>query len=99
MKSRKYVKGTIAVGTLIGALLLVVEAGADLKPGDVLDQTRWQEAKGMMPEAVLHRFETGLHLSKIIEIPPDALRWSTRYNAATEANQGTYEINDQGIMI
>ncbi len=99
MKSRRYLRGIAAACMLLGTPLFVTRAGADLKPGDVLDQTRWQEAKGMMPDAVLHRFETGQHISKIIEIPPDALRWSTRYNAATEANQGTYEINDHGILI
>ena len=99
MESRKHLRGITAACAFMGALLLPAGAGAVLNPGDVLDQTRWQEAKGMMPDAVLHRFETGQHISKIIEIPSDALRWSTRYNAATEANQGTYEINDQGIMI
>jgi Protein of unknown function (DUF1329) len=99
MKSRRYLRGIAAACMLLGPPLFVTRAGAVLKPGDILDQTRWQEAKGMMPDAVLHRFKTGQHISKIIEISPDALRWSTRYNAATEANQGTYEINDQGIMI
>ena len=99
MKHRKGLKGRTTVCTLISVLLLVVEAGAELKPGDVLDQTHWQEAQGLMPDAVLHRFETGQHLSKIIEPPPEALRWSTRFNAATEANLGKYDINDQGVMI
>ena len=53
----------------------------------------------MMPEAVLRRFELGQHRSKIIEIPHEAQQWSTRFQAATEANQGKYEINDQGILI
>jgi hypothetical protein len=54
----------------------------------------------MIPDAVvLRRFELGQHLSKIIEVPKDALRWSTRFHAATEANQGKYEVNAQGILI
>ena len=53
----------------------------------------------MMPDAVLRRFALGQHLSKIIAVPKDALRWSTRFNAATEANQGKYEVNSQGILI
>src|SRR6266849_10275522 len=99
MERRKYLLWTTVACTLLSLSLGAVRVRADLKPEAVLSQANWQEAKGLMPDAVLHRFETGQHISKVIEIPPDALRWSTRYNAATEANQGTYDINDQGIMI
>src|SRR5215510_14017299 len=99
MESRRYSRKTLTVGVLLGMLLPMARVEAELKPGDVLDQTRWQEAKGMMPDAILRRFETGQHISKVIEIPSGTLQWSTRYNQATEENQGKYEINEQGIMI
>ncbi len=84
---------------LMGALLRAGETAAELKPGDTLNQSTASAAQGAMPDPILHRFETGQHISKIIELPAEALRWSTRYNQATEENQGKYEINDQGIMI
>jgi hypothetical protein len=83
----------------MSTLLFTAGAAADLKPGDVLTQANWQEAKGMMPDVVLRRFELGQHMSKLIEVPQEALQWSTRFNAASEANQGQYEINQQGILI
>ncbi len=77
-------RGTAIACVLMGVLSLSATARAGLNPGDMLDQARWQEAKGLMPDAVLRRFALGQHSSKIIKVPRDALRWSTRFN---EANQ------------
>lgn len=77
----------------------VCPATAELRPGDVLDKSNWQEAKGLMPEAILRRFANGQHVSKVIEVPPDALRWGTRFLQLTEANAGKYAINGDGVMI
>ncbi len=83
---------TTVAGTLLSVLLCATRVRAELKPGDVLNQSNWQAAKGMMPDAVLRRFELGQHLSKIIELPKEELRWGSRFNEATEKNQGIYEI-------
>jgi hypothetical protein len=99
MNTSKRTPRTAIACALITLLLGAARGEAELKPGETLNQTRWQEAKGMMPDPILHRFETGQHISKIIELPPNAMRWSTRYNQASEENQGKYEINDRGIMI
>ncbi len=99
MKSTQWLRATITGCGIVGALLLGSGVNAELKPGDTLDQTRWQEAKGMMPEAILSHFENGQHRSTIIELPKDALQWSSRFKAATEVNQGKYEVNDKGILI
>jgi hypothetical protein len=74
-------------------------AAAELQPGDMIDQTRWQEAKGMMPDAILRRFASGQHLSKVIALPPEALQYGTRFRQLTEANQGKYEVNERGVLI
>ena len=74
MKSTQWLRAAITGCGIVGALLLGPNANAELKPGDTLDQTHWQEAKGMMPEAILHRFENGQHRSTIIELPSDALQ-------------------------
>ncbi|MGE0827011.1 MAG: outer membrane lipoprotein-sorting protein [Candidatus Binatia bacterium] len=89
----------LAVGVVVGTIVVGAGGRAELTPGDVLDQTRWQEAKGMMPDAILRRFESGHHRSKIIEVPREALQWSAKFNSATEANVGKYEINNEGVLI
>lgn len=79
--------------------LLALPASAELKAGDTLDKSTWQEAKGMMPDAILRRFENGQHLSKVIDIPPEGLQWGTRFLKLTEANTGKYALNAEGVMI
>jgi len=99
MRGRYWLKSLITTCGIVGVLLFEPEGRAELKPGEILDKTTWHEAKEMMPEAILQRFEAGQHISKIIEIPKEALHWSTKFNAATEANQGVYEINEKNILI
>ena len=99
MGTRQWGGSLVAVAVCLGVLVFTPVARAELKPGDVLDQAHWQEAKGMMPEAILQRFEAGQHISKIIEIPKDALQWSTKFNATTETNQGKYDVNENNILI
>jgi len=74
MKSTQWFTATITVCGIVGALLLSPGARAELNPGDKLDQATWQQAKELMPEAILHRFENGQHRSTIIELPKDALQ-------------------------
>jgi hypothetical protein len=74
-------------------------ARAELQAGDTLDKTTWQEAKGKMPDAILRRFENGQHISKVIDVPPEGLRWGSRFLKLTEANAGKYALDAQGIMI
>jgi hypothetical protein len=79
MRSGKCLSGLITACVFTGVLLLVAQARAELKPGDTLDQSTWQEAKGMMPEAILKHFANGHHISKIIELPPEALQYGSRH--------------------
>jgi hypothetical protein len=83
----------------MSTLLLTAGVGAEFKPGDVLDKSSWQEAKGLMPEAILKRFAGGQHLSKIIALPPDAVQWGSRFLEQTELNQGQYDIDKRGVLI
>jgi len=78
---------------------LVLPARAELQAGDTLDKSNWQEAKGKMPEAILKRFENGQHISKVIEVPPEGLRWGSRFLTLTEANAGKYDLNAEGVLI
>ncbi len=92
-------KWPVAVGLIVWYGVVAWPAVAELRPGDVLDKASWQEARGMMPEAILRRFASGQHISKVIEVPPDALRWGTRFLQLTEANAGKYTVNGKGVMV
>src|SRR6266545_2748104 len=86
MGTNKWRRGIVTACVFTGVLLLTVRATAELKPGDTLDQSTWQEAKGMMPDAILKHFANGHHLSKIIELPPEAIQWGSRFKELTETN-------------
>jgi len=99
MENKKGGQGTTAIWMLLGTLLLAAEARAEFKPGDTLDQSTWQEAKGMMPEAILKHFANGHHISKIIELPPEALQYGSRFRELTETNLGQYDVDERGVLI
>jgi len=88
-----------ALGVLLLCSLLTVSSHAELNVGDTLDASNWQEAKGKMPDAILRRFESGQHVSKIIEIPPEGIRWGSRFLKLTEANVGKYAVTADGVMV
>lgn len=87
------------IGTATWLCVATLPARAELQAGDTLDKTTWQEAKGKMPDAILRRFENGQHISKVIDVPPEGLRWGSRFLKLTEANAGKYALDAQGIMI
>src|SRR5713101_3240243 len=99
MESKKWMRGIVTVCVFPGVLLLAAAARAELKPGDTLDQSTWQEAKGMMPDAILKHFANGHHISKIIELPPEALQYGSRFRELTETNLGKYDVDERGVLI
>jgi hypothetical protein len=99
MESQRYGKALVTACVLTSIVLLAVGVKAELKPGDVLDKSNWQEAKGLMPDAILKRFAGGQHISKIVELPPEALRFGKKFLERTEANQQLYDVDDRGVWI
>jgi hypothetical protein len=100
-RRRKYWDRT-AITALWSVLLTIASishASAELNPGDTLNQLTWQQAQGMMPDVILHRFQTGQHISPIIALPPEALRWSSEFTQATETNKGKYSVNTRGVLL
>lgn len=72
---------------------------AELKPGDVLDQSNWQEAKGLLPESVLKYFAQGQARAPIIEVKDEAYRLDQEFQRDTEANAGKYYIDERGALM
>lgn len=89
---------------MVGLLLVVQlfspeKSAAELKPGDVLDQSNWQEAKGLLPEEVLKYFAAGEARASIVEAKDEWYRLDPEFQRFTEENAGKYEINEQGRLI
>ncbi|HEV8712115.1 MAG TPA: DUF1329 domain-containing protein [Candidatus Binatia bacterium] len=92
-----YVKSSWCVTAMVfsGLFLSLLSSPvtwAELKPGEVLSQENWQEAKGLLPDAILHRFQDGSYQAKIITLP-NALGWGSKFTAATETNAGKFSID------
>jgi hypothetical protein len=90
-------QGLIAIAALSLALTAAPTA-AELKPGDKLDKSNCQEAKGMLPEHVMEKFCDGKYAAEIIEVKDEAFQYSKKFKEGSEANAGKYYINDQGYL-
>jgi Protein of unknown function (DUF1329) len=88
----------LAALTTLSLTLPLTPASAELKPGDKLDKSNCQEAKGMLPEHVMEKFCDGKYIAEIIEVKDDAFQYSAKFKAGSEANAGKYYVNDEGYM-
>lgn len=70
---------------------------AELKPGDTLSQANWQEAKGLLPDSILRRFQDGGYQARVIALP-DTLGWGSTFTAASQANAGKFSIDATGSL-
>lgn len=86
----------------LAALLFSLLPGlglAELKPGDVLDQSNWQEAKDLLPESVLKYFAQGQARAPIIEVRDEDYRLDPDFQRDTEENAGKYYVDEKGAML
>lgn len=88
----------LAVLTTASLAAFTTPASAELKPGDKLDKSNCQEAKGMLPEHVMEKFCDGKYTATIIEVKDEAFQYSAKFKAGSEANAGKYYVNDEGYM-
>ena len=73
-------------------------AWAQLNPGDTLGQENWQEAKGLLPDSVLRRFQDGSYQTQVIAIP-DELGWGSKFTTASEANAGKFSVDEADSLV
>src|SRR5215510_10868638 len=78
--------------------VLTTQAGAELKPGDKLDKSNCQEAKGMLPEPMMEKFCAGQYSAQIVEVKDEQFQYSKKFKAGSEANAGKYYITDKGYL-
>ena len=74
-------------------------AGDGLKPGDILNQSNWQKAQGLLPPEILKHYETGAYANKIVDWPVGTYTWAPEFKEASEKNDGRYDLGDKGHII
>ena len=67
-----------AVLALVSALPLWAQnatATDGLKPGDVLNETNWQKAEGLLPPEILKHYQSGEYANPIVDWPREKYEW------------------------
>ncbi len=95
---RNYLAVFIVTSLFFVSLLGNSATWAGLNPGDTLSQANWQEAKGLIPDSVLHHFQDGKYQAKIITLPT-TLGWGSKFKAASETNAGKFSVNADNFLI
>jgi hypothetical protein len=74
-------------------------SGDGLKPGDVLNQSNWEKAKGMLPPEILKHYQNGEYANPIVEWKEGTFNWPPDFRASSEANRGRYDVDAEGAVI
>jgi len=74
-------------------------AAGDLKAGEVLNQTNWQKAQGLLPPEILKHYESGDYANPIVDWPVGKFIFPPDFLAATEKNSGQLDVGDTGTII
>jgi len=69
------------------------------QPGDVLNQTNWQKAEGLLPPEILKHYQSGDYVNPIVDWPADKFEWPPDFRAGSEKNAGQLDVNDIGTII
>jgi hypothetical protein len=98
MPYSRFVRWGLVALTATALATLPSPASAELKPGDMLNKSNCQEAKGQLPDFVMEKFCDGRYEAEIIEVKDEAFQYSRKFKAGTEANAGKYYVTDDGYM-
>jgi hypothetical protein len=98
MRWSHWTRWGLAALTTLSLIALTTPASAELKPGDKLDKSNCQEAKGMLTEQVLQWFCSGKFAAEIIEVKDEQFQYSQKFKQGGEANAGNYYVTDDGYL-
>ena len=98
MQRSRLIRWGLTVLTLVSLAVLTTPAFAELKPGDKLDKSNCQDAKGLLPDVVLEQFCAGQFTADIVEVKDEQFQYSKKFKAGSEANAGKYYVTDNGYM-
>ena len=88
------------VGVLAAPVWAAEPASADaLKPGDVLNQSNWQKAQGLLPPEILKHYEKGEYANPIVDWPVELFNWPPDFVEGSKRNEGRFTIGDNGEIL
>src|SRR5262245_62548703 len=69
-----------------------------LRPGDVLNQTNWKKAEGLLPPEILKHYQNGEYVNAIVDFPAEKWDWQPDVRAGTEKNAGQFDVDDARMI-
>jgi hypothetical protein len=87
---------------VVSAMLVLAPrlgAAQDLKTGDMIDQSSWQKAEGLLPPEILRHYKDGEYANKFVDWPMGKYNWPADLKAGTEANAGKFTVSKTGTII
>ena len=88
----------VTISCLFGLSSFSPVAAAEPKPGDILNQENWQQAKSLLPEGMLPHFQDGSYQAQITTMPA-TIAWGSKFKSATEMNAGKFEVDAAGALV
>ncbi|MFQ5665381.1 MAG: outer membrane lipoprotein-sorting protein [Candidatus Binatia bacterium] len=70
-----------------------------LHAGEILNQSNWQKAEGLLPPEILKHYRTGEYVNRIVDWPPGTFHWPPDFAKASKANEGRFVIGTHGEVI
>jgi hypothetical protein len=98
MHQKAWIQQGLATAVALGLACAAVPVSAELKPGDKLDKSNCQEAKGLLPEHIMENFCAGQYVAEIIEVKDEQFQYSKKFKEGSEANAGKYYVTDDGYL-
>ncbi len=89
----------MALGSSVWAEDAASAASDGLKPGDVLNQTNWQQAEALLPPEILKHYRTGEYVNRIVEWKNGAFNWPPNFVEASKKNEGRFAIGKEGQIL
>ncbi len=81
-------------------LATVPTAPADVAPGDVIDKTNWEKAKGLVPDNTLEWLKRGDFTLEVADLNFDPTDYVPAVvKTSLQANKGKYDVDEDGLMV
>ena len=92
---------SVALVCLLGGPARAAEPASanGLKPGDVLDQSNWKKAEGLLPPEILRHYQTGEYANPIVDWPVEQVVWPPDFLEGCKHNEGRFTIGEYGEII
>ncbi len=75
------------------------EVAPGLKVGDMLDESNWQLAEGLLPPEILRHYERGEYRNPIVDYPLETNQWDEVFLERTKWNAEHLDVNDENTLV